>query len=511
MFAKLFGWWGSSWVTTCLLGLLTLVILVYYYWWKLPHPRYPPGVRGIPVMGALPLLGKFAHKVIMRWSHEKYGPVMSVRFGPSDSVVLNDYESVYEALVKQGPAFLTRPNIELINSYSNGYGFGFAEGNKKYMEVRHFTLKALRGFGIGGRVMEERVSEVAQDLVQSLQELDGKPTNFRMIVGTTVSNVIASIVLGKKFHPKDEDFQRHVQLIFDSFGDEETASYILVLMYFPLLRHIPPFKNACKKFVDVHFKQFDFCRKEILEHKKNLDENEPGDYIDAFLVEMKKHSPQDSWFHDESLMVCVADLFLAGTETSTSTIMWGVVVLINYPEIQEKLHQEITNTTGEALPSLNHRDDLPLLQAFIQEVYRCMTLVPLGVQHQTTKDVEISGYCIPKDTVVFTNIDAVHHDPNIWKNPSEFNIYRHIDKDGKFIPSKKVIPFGIGCRSCLGEKLARIEIFLFLANIIKRFKVLPDPESQDLPPMDDGITGFGFFPFPFKAVVLPRKNEEIPE
>nr|XP_026692382.1 cytochrome P450 2B10-like [Ciona intestinalis] len=350
----------SNYVTFCLTGFFTLVLFVYYYWWKLPHPRYPPGVRGIPVLGALPFLGKSAHKVIMRWSREKYGPIMSVRFGQKDSVVLNDYESIYEALVKQGPAFQTRPRIKVIEAHSNGYGFGFAAGHKKFMQVRHFTGKALRGLGIGGLALEERVSEVAQELVLSLQKLDGKPTNLRMLVGTTVGNVIASIVIGKKFHPNDKEFQRYIQLIFESFGDKETKKYFLVLIYFSFLRHIPPFKNACKQFIADHREQYDFCRKEIEEHKNNLDVNKPKDYIDAFLIEMKKYSPENSWFHEESLRVCVADLFYAGTETSTSTILWGMIALINYPEIQEKLHKEIVNATGELIHCLHFIYKLPV-------------------------------------------------------------------------------------------------------------------------------------------------------
>ncbi|XP_078491649.1 cytochrome P450 2C16-like [Ciona intestinalis] len=498
----------SNYVTSCLTGVVSLVLFVYYYWWKFPHPRYPPGVRGIPVLGALPFLGKFAERDFMRWSREKYGPIMSVRFGQRDSVVLNDYESIYEAMVKQGPAFRSRPSMKLITSYSKGFGLGFPEANKKFLDVRNFSSKALRGFGIGSQELEERISEVVRDLVQSFQRLDGKPTDVGIIVATTVGNVIASIVFGKKFHSGDKDFQRHLQLIFTTFGDKENANYILLMMYFPSLRHIPPFKKAWKTFMNEHFEQLAICRKGIEEHKKKLDVNEPKGYVDAFLIEMKKHSPEDSWFHEESLVTCIFDMFLAGTETTTSTIMWGMIALMHYPEIQEKLHKEIVNATGEALPSLDQRDELPLIQAFIQELYRHMTIVPLALQHKTLKDVDIGGYCIPKDTIVLTNIHAVHHDPNIWKNPSEFNIYRHIDEDGKFIPSKKVIPFGIGCRSCIGERLARLEIFLILASIIKRFEILPDPGSKELPDYKDGINGFLYVPRPFKVVAKPRIANE---
>uniref|UniRef100_H2YCS9 Uncharacterized protein n=1 Tax=Ciona savignyi TaxID=51511 RepID=H2YCS9_CIOSA len=144
-------WVSSNTIMSGLIGLITLIMIVYYYWWKLPHLRYPPGVRGIPILGALPFLGRFPGKVIKEWSLKKYGPVMSVRFGPNESVVLNDFESIHEALVKHRSIFQGRPTLKLIEDYSHGYGYGFADGHKKLLDVRNFTAKVLRGFGIGRR------------------------------------------------------------------------------------------------------------------------------------------------------------------------------------------------------------------------------------------------------------------------------------------------------------------------------------------------------------------------
>ncbi|XP_078492238.1 cytochrome P450 2U1-like [Ciona intestinalis] len=158
-------------------------------------------------------------------------------------------------------------------------------------------------------------------------------------------------------------------------------------------------------------------QKEINLHKERLDVNEPGDYIDAFLIEMRKHSPENSWFHETHLLHCLGDMFIAGTETTTNTILWALLALIHHPETQEKLYQELFDNIGEqVLPSTDHRDKLPLFRAFTQEVYRFKTIVPLALQHRANKDVEIGGYVIPKGTKVFPNLHAVHHDPNIWKN-----------------------------------------------------------------------------------------------
>uniref|UniRef100_H2ZLZ4 Uncharacterized protein n=1 Tax=Ciona savignyi TaxID=51511 RepID=H2ZLZ4_CIOSA len=434
-----------------------------------------------------------------------FGPIMSVRFGSDDVVVLSTYDVIHEAFVKNMAAFQSRPHILLVNALTEGYGLAFPPYSPEFGQVRQFSLSTLRGLGIGKRSIETRISEIAQDMVKELDTLDGKPTNVKMIVGTSVANVICSIVFGKSFEHNDPAFRKVVKANFNSWSDPKHSGNKSMMMLFPFLRHIQPFKESFKYSLDVHQDIVDFNRKEIEEHIENLDENEPSDYIDAFLIEMKKHSPDDPWFHEKQLLHSISDLFIAGTETTTTTLLWCMIAMLHYPDLQARIYNELMQEIGEqVLPSVDHRDKLPLFRAFIQEILRYKTTVILGIQHLTTKDVDIKGYRIPKDTKVTANIDACHSDPNVWKDPSKFDIHRHIDKDGKFILSRKVIPFGIGARSCLGEKLARIEIYLFLANIIKRFEILPDPKSEHLPPFDDGLSGLIHSPFSYKVSLKPR-------
>uniref|UniRef100_H2ZLZ3 Uncharacterized protein n=1 Tax=Ciona savignyi TaxID=51511 RepID=H2ZLZ3_CIOSA len=478
------------------IGLVTIGIILYHYWWKLPHPQFPPGFRGIPVMGALPYLGKSAHTVMAKWSRDKFGPIMSVRFGSDDVVVLSTYDVIHEVSGILNDEFENAFELSL-KTQTTGKNRIMLKLLCIFGQVRQFSLSTLRGLGIGKRSIETRISEIAQDMVKELDTLDGKPTNVKMIVGTSVANVICSIVFGKSFEHNDPAFRKLCIVLI------QTIPFLLRLMSrlfftYTVIISSKPGQHMCDIFQD-------FNRKEIEEHIENLDENEPSDYIDAFLIEMKKHSPDDPWFHEKQLLHSISDLFIAGTETTTTTLLWCMIAMLHYPDLQARIYNELMQEIGEqVLPSVDHRDKLPLFRAFIQEILRYKTTVILGIQHLTTKDVDIKGYRIPKDTKVTANIDACHSDPNVWKDPSKFDIHRHIDKDGKFILSRKVIPFGIGARSCLGEKLARIEIYLFLANIIKRFEILPDPKSEHLPPFDDGLSGLIHSPFSYKVSLKPR-------
>ena len=89
---------------------------------------------------------------------------------------------------------------------------------------------------------------------------------------------------------------------------------------------------------------------------------------------------------------------------------------------------------------------------------------------------------------VIANLWAVHNNPNYWPEPNKFIPERHLDENGKFVKSNKVIPFSIGSRNCLGENLARSEVFLFVVSILQKFELLPNPD--DPTPPEEGQLGF---------------------
>uniref|UniRef100_H2YPQ6 Uncharacterized protein n=1 Tax=Ciona savignyi TaxID=51511 RepID=H2YPQ6_CIOSA len=487
-------WLSRSGVVSGLIGFLTLGILVYRYWWKLPHPRYPPGVRGVPILGVLPFIGRSAHVKFTKWSHDKFGPIMMVRMGRDDVIILSTYDVIHEAFVKNMAAFQSRPYMHILAHVSGGYGLILPPFHSNFAQVRQFSLNTLRGFGFGRSSMETKISEIAQDLINELESLDGKPTNVKPIIGMSVANVISSIACGKSFEHTDPIFKKFVDVIFAC--DKKHSENKTIMMFFPFLRHFQPFKESFKHSI----KLAKSIQASLLPRK---------DYMWKIIPDLESLIFSFIFFvyKERQLVQSLVDLFLAGTETTTTFLLWSIITLLHYPDIQALLYQELLQETGreQAFPSIGHREKLPLLEAFIQEIFRFKTLILLGGQHLTTKDVEINGHFIPKSTkVVLPNIHGCHSDPNIWKNPSKFDIYRHINKDGKFVPSKKVIPFGIGARACIGEKLARIETYVFLTNIVKRFEILSDPESKSLPPLDDGVIGLVQAPLPFKVVLKPR-------
>ena len=142
------------------------------------------------------------------------------------------------------------------------------------------------------------------------------------------------------------------------------------------------------------------------------------------------------------MILALMDIFQAGLDTTATTILWVIAYLVNYPDVQEIVQQEIDHVIGsDRLPTLQDKGDLPYFRALVTETLRFNSIFPFLAPHKTTVDTALRGYNIPKDTIVLFNVCAMHHDPEAWQNPSEFNPSRFIDLISKVnlcIPATEV-------------------------------------------------------------------------
>ncbi|XP_029416180.1 cytochrome P450 2D28-like, partial [Nannospalax galili] len=104
---------------------------------------------------------------------------------------------------------------------------------------------------------------------------------------------------------------------------------------------------------------------------------------------------------------------------------------------------------------------MPFTNAVINEVLRFSDIGQVLLPRITSRDIEIQGFLIPKGTTLITNLSSVLKDETIWEKPLQFHPEHFLDSQGRFVKPKAFIPFSAGRRSCLGEPLARMELFLF--------------------------------------------------
>ncbi|OQV16083.1 putative Cytochrome P450 18a1 [Hypsibius exemplaris] len=187
----------------------------------------------------------------------------------------------------------------------------------------------------------------------------------------------------------------------------------------------------------------------------------------------------------------------------STTVLWAMVFMIENPDVMERVQAEIDDKVGRQNVLTNSdRSRLPYTEAVILESQRCGNLVPLGVPHYSMEEIQLDGYTIPKDTLLISNLFAIHRDARYWKNPEKFDPNRFLNSEQKLIRPDGFVPFSIGKRTCLGEALAKMELFLFIANLLRCF-TLELPKGKTLS-HDDYYSSLVDSPDSFALVFVPR-------
>ncbi|XP_072836632.2 cytochrome P450 2F2-like isoform X6 [Pogona vitticeps] len=435
--------------------LLVLSVILYYFGKRGRPKDFPPGPRPLPFFGNVFQLGfqkgfrnplKYLQKLT-----KQFGPVISFYPGTKPIVFIQDLRFAKEVLLTKGIEFAGRPDNPII------------------------------------------------DYINKKKEAPFDPFCF---TDRAVMNIISSIVFGKRFEYEDATLRNVLDLLHQNMK-LLSGPWALLYNEVPLLRRLPlPHKTL---FENVQ-KVFAFYTKELDKHKATFVPGEHRDFTDAYLDKLRKPEKKGLSFDDENLLIIVSDLFLAGSETTARTLQWGLLYMMVYPEIQEKCQQEMDAVLrNNACLKYEDRERLPYTNAVIHEILRFSSVVPLGIEHASIKDMLLSEYLIPKGTEVVINLHSIHHDESLWKSPNKFDPSNFLNEEGEFVKPEAFLAFSAGPRVCLGENLARMELFLFFTSMLRNFQVSwPDESSApDCTPQFHGVLA----PLPFKVSLKQRQQK----
>jgi len=248
-----------------------------------------------------------------------------------------------------------------------------------------------------------------------------------------------------------------------------------------------------------------YAKQQLAHHWETFDSNNPRDFIDAYLIRMKeiRQQGQHTSFSEAQLTRSIQDLFIAGTETVNTTLKWSLLFMILHPDVQTKVQAEIDAVVGPGRkPTMKDRLNMPYTEATIMECQRLGNIALFSVPRCTLEDCEVNGHFIPKGTWIFVNRWGVHASTKYWKNPRKFDPTRFIDENGQVFKPEAFIPFGVGPRSCLGENLAKMELFLFFSILLQHFRF---HIAEGLPaPSVEPKAGINMCPQPYLICADPR-------
>jgi len=354
--------------------------------------------------------------------------------------------------------------------------------------------------------MEALVAEEVERLCQELEETKGEPLQMRSFFNKTALRALWRVITSEDLLESKHDLRdlwRRQDALFSSGNSP---------MGFLLLFVIP----SAGKFLNMlgydTFMQVDkdfgsICSKIVAEHEQSYQEESVRDFTDMYIKTRQEHasSPGTS-FHGSARMKnqrgIMIDIMQAGTDTTSVTMEWAILLMIKHPDIAKQVQRELDSVTGRArLPCWADRLDTPFTEAAITEVQRCASIVPNGVPRVAKNDTKICGYDVPKGTQVWANLDYLLKDPKAFPNPTKFDPERHM-KDGKYVPHPQVIVFGYGKRRCLGETLARMELYRIFTGIMHHFDLKARPGDHL-----EAKSNVGSFKTPkrYHAIFSPRQ------
>uniref|UniRef100_A0A914P803 Cytochrome P450 n=1 Tax=Panagrolaimus davidi TaxID=227884 RepID=A0A914P803_9BILA len=239
-------------------------------------------------------------------------------------------------------------------------------------------------------------------------------------------------------------------------------------------------------------------------HQKNLSEimskNEPQDYVEAYLCEAAKGNKE---FTEHQLAYMLFDFWVAGQETTANTIIFSLLYFLNNPTVQTKIYEELDTVIGsDRRITLSDKTSLIYINAFINEVQRSVNLLPINLMHRTLNDVNVGGFFIKENSTITPMLSAILYDAKIFPEPQKFKPERFINANGELQKIDELIPFSVGKRQCLGESLARMELFLIISNFFNQFKLAPIDENNV--PSLEKIPGLTVQPMNFNCKIIKR-------
>ena len=354
----------------------TFVILLSLCFYLRTPNKFPPGPIRFPLLGSLSFMFEIdpfnkkkslIHAIFQ--NVEKYGKVFGFYMGIQPFVVIADYEILKEVL--KNDVVCDRQDMAPVNEYRPGHwtlendkenkgrqpGVTFSQG-RYWKEQRRFLLRNLRDFGFGKSEMEDTLLDEVDKWCHEYSNLVGKPTCLDNTLNLSVINALWAILTGEKLSLKDKKLLEMVYLFNKTVKDVKNISNLFLPMTpASLIRKNPIFDTDKNIGLDTWKAALDrltnILKEQVDEHKLTVDEDNPRDMMDLFLNEIKNTTDPESSFYQErghfAMMNGFIDLFIAGMETTSSSLLWTFLYMLHHPEIKQKVHQELDKVTSYTL------------------------------------------------------------------------------------------------------------------------------------------------------------------
>ncbi|XP_058189079.1 cytochrome P450 711A1 isoform X2 [Rhododendron vialii] len=478
----------------------------YFYgpFWRV---RKVPGPPAVPFLGHLPLLAKYGPDVFSVLA-KRYGPIFRFHMGRQPLVIVADPELCREVGIKKFKEFPNRSIPSPISaSLLHQKGLFFTR-DSRWSTMRNTILSVYQPSHLAKLVptMQEVIESATQNLLSKKEE-DIIFSDFSLKLATDMIGQAAFGVdfgLSKPFndsaHQSNDngvhDFiNQHIYSTTMLKMDLSGSFSIIIGLLVPILQE--PFRQILKRIpgtvdwkVEKTNRTLSSRLDEIVAKKMEVKDRESKDFLSLILKARESEAVSRSVFTPDYISAVTYEHLLAGSATTSFTLSSVIYLVAGHPEVEKKLIEEIDGF-GPRDQKPNAHDlqlKFPYLDQVVKEAMRFYTVSPL-VARETSKEVEIGGYHLPKGTWVWLALGVLAKDPKNFPEPDKFKPERfdpNCEEEKQRHPYAN-IPFGIGPRACIGQKFSLQEIKLSLVHLYRKYVFRHSPDMEKPLKLEYGI------------------------
>ncbi|KAH7287190.1 hypothetical protein KP509_32G042900 [Ceratopteris richardii] len=446
-----------------------------------PKLHLPPGPVAVPIFGNWLQVGDDLNHENLSEMAKKYGEVFLLRMGQRNLVVVSSPELAKEVLHTQGVEFGSRTRNVVFDIFTGKgqdmvftvYGDHWRK-MRRIMTVPFFTNKVVQQ---SRPFWDEEINAVIKDIKA---DPDAANTGYvvRRRLQTLMYNNMFRMMFNRRFDKEDDPLflelkrlngerSRLAQSFEYNYGD-----------FIPLLR--PFLRNYLKKCQKVKDDRLNLL-KSFVEERQRITDVKPPSNDEKCAIDHILDAHKNGEITYDNVLYIVENINVAAIETTLWTIEWGLAEIVNNPDIQEKMRDELNSVLGPGVPVTEpDLPNLPYLHCVVKEAMRLHMAIPLLVPHMNLKQAKLAGYDIPAESKILVNAWWLANNPEWWDKPEVFNPDRFagaekIEANGNDF---RFLPFGVGRRSCPGIILAIPIVSLVLGRLVQAFELSPPPGQK---------------------------------
>lgn len=431
----------------------------------------PPSPPRLPIIGHLHCLSALPHRSLQSLS-DKYGPLMLLHMGQIRTLVVSSAEMAREIMKTHDITFSDRP----ISTASKAFLYGgkdmaFAPYGEHWRQMKKLCIQDILNIKRVESFRSVREGEIGNMIRKIKQSCSlGKEVNLSDLLMGITNNIISRIALSKSLEggKGKSVYAKLIEETMELFGFSSMEDMFPSLGWLDKLNGTDRRMRKTSKKIHQFFDQV--IEEHLMSRKDEAGRNDCRDFVDL-LLDYEKESTLTVEFGRKNLIGLLMNMFIAGTDTTYTTLEWAMAELVNHPNVMKRLQEEVREVVGKKSEvDENELKQVNYLNYVIKETLRLHPPLALSVPRESSRSATVKGYHIPSKTTVIINAWAIARDPKLWDKPNEFIPERFVNNPIDFRGQDfEYIPFGAGRRGCPGISFGIINVESILGNLLYWF------------------------------------------